>query len=391
MSEKSNKIRNIIIQFVLFILIVAAGIIVARVFVTSRKPPAKQKAEVPAPLVKSYECQAEDIQMIVQGYGTVAAKLEAQLVTQVSGNIIALPLSEGDFFKAGQVIVKIDPRDYELGVQKAKAEVASAKVKLEQEEAEAVVAKTEWNEMNPGVEPDSPLVFREPQIKEAKANLLSAAAKLDSAKLDLERTSISVPFDGRLNDKKVDLGQYVRDGESLIDVYGIDAVEINVPLEDFELEWFDIKNGSEGSEAIVSADFAGKLRRWNGRVVRSAGQIDPKSRMVHVIVEVEKPFEYEAGGVPLTPGMFVDVSIKGKTLKNAIAVPRGSVHNRDQVWVANDGHLKIKTVKIARSDRAFSYTSEGLEAGDVIITSPIDAVVDGMRIRLVEEQKESSN
>ena len=375
---KSNLKTKLIIQTALALLILAAGALISYLLIESRKPPEKVPVVKIVPLVEAVEVFSRDVQIIVKGYGTVSANTEAQVVSQVAGKVLHHSLIKGRFFKADEELVKIDPRDYELELKKAQAQIESAKVVLEQEQAEALVAKAEWYEMHPNEEPDSPLVFREPQVNEAKANLLSAQANLEKAMLDLERTTISLPFDGRVLEENIDIGQFVNVGESFARAYAIDVIEVNVPLEDSELRWFRV--GDDGSEAQVFLSFAGEPLKWTGKVVRTAGEIDPKSRMVHVIIEIEDPYAEIDNRFGLTPGMFVSVEIQGETLNTAIVIPRSAVHNRDEVWVVENKHLKITKVKIARSDRDFSYVIDGLSDRAIVITSSIDAVVDGMEV-----------
>ena len=159
--------------------------------------------------------------------------------------------------------------------------------------------------------------------------------------------------------------------------YGINAVEIPVPIEDQELAWFEIP-----SQAIVKADFAGGIHNWAGKVVRTDGQIDPKTRLVTVIVEVTGSFKKINGRPHLVPGMFVEVTIQGKVLEQVIPVPRSSIHKGVEVWVVqDDSSLRILEIEIARMDQDFAYVISGLNDGAMIVTSPLDTVTDGMKIR----------
>ena len=163
-----------------------------------------------------------------------------------------------------------------------------------------------------------------------------------------------------------------------------------MPLDDDEMEWFDAPLGyangngesdKPGPEVLVTAEFAGGIHKWNGRIVRTQGRIDPTSRMVNVVAEVENPFKETNDNVPLTPGMFVSVEIKGKLLSKIIRLPRYAVRGTDEVWLAVEGKIKIQKVKIARRDKTHAYISSGISDGDIVITSPLDIVTDGMKIR----------
>jgi multidrug efflux pump subunit AcrA (membrane-fusion protein) len=191
--------------------------------------------------------------------------------------------------------------------------------------------------------------------------------------------------------EKVDLGQYVMIGQSVGVAYGIESMEIEVPFEDKELAWFDIPgntvlvNGnvpsSKRTNVQVKADFAGGEHIWQGRVVRTTGQVDKTSRLISVVVEVPEPFKDSGSKPPLLPGMFVEVLIEGNILKNAIAVPRDAMRNSNEVWVAKDGQLHIQPLDVVRADRDFAYARSGLDDGDMIVVSSLDMVIEGMRVR----------
>jgi len=259
------------------------------------------------------------------------------------------------------------------------------------EQAEAEVARTEWKQLHPDTEPTSPLVLREPQIRKAKALLDSSEAQLATAQLRLERTSLSMSFDVLITTENVDLGQYVVMGQPLAKGYGTDSVEIEVPLKDSDLAWFDVfensifsngdSNSTRGTPAKIVADFAGAEHTWKGYVVRTAGQVDKTSRMISVVVEVPEPFDARNGRPPLLPGVFAEVLIQGNTLSNAVAVPRDAIREGNQMWLVNSNRLGIRPLKIVRADKNFAYiVSDDLDKTKVVISS-LDAAIDGMEVR----------
>jgi RND family efflux transporter MFP subunit len=386
--------------------IIIFGVAIAIVLIVLRKPPQRVEQDVQAPLVKVEPLCMRDIPMVIRGHGTVNPKVQVDIIPEVAGKVVFVhpELKVGGFIRGNERILQIDPRDYQLAVQQADAAVADAKVRLETEQAEADVARKEWSALNPGMEPTSPLVLREPQIRRAKATLASAEAQLAVAKLRLERTSLSLPFDVLITSERIDLGQYVVNGQSLGTAFGTEAVEIEVPLEDDELAWFDVfaqsifangdPNPKAQTPAEVRADFAGALHTWQGRVVRTTGQVDKMSRMVFIVVEVPEPFKISNGRPPLLPGMFAEVLIQGKTLRDAVAVPRDAVREGNQVWLVNEGRLHIQPLDVVRADKDFAYVASGLDDGANVVVSSLDAVVDGMKVRTrteIEPAQQDSN
>lgn len=377
--------------------ILILGIAAAVILFKLRKPPVRTEQDVLAPLVKVEPVRVRDIPMVIRGQGTVNPKVEVDIIPEVAGKVVFIhpELKVGGLIRHNERILLIDPRDYELAVQQADAAVADARVRLETEQAEAQVARKEWNELNPDTEPTSTLVLREPQIRRAQASLASAEAQLATAQLRLERTSVTLPFDALITNERVDLGQYVVTGQSLATAYGTDAVEIEVPLEDDELAWFDVfahsifadgdPNPAKRTPAEVRAAFAGATHTWQGRVVRTTGQVDKMSRMVFVVVEVPEPFTISDSRPPLLPGIFAEVLIHGKTLRHAVAVPRDAVREGNQIWLVNDGRLRIQPLEVVRADKDFAYVVSGLHDGAKVVVSSLDAAVNGMEVRTQAE------
>lgn len=391
--RKSHRTGRGLLQALLAIIIVGVGIAGAVIFIKLKKPPQRNEQVAQVPLVEVEQLKAQDIRMLVQGYGSVNPKVQVDIIPEVAGKVVYIhpELIVGGLIHADQTILRIDPRDYELAVRQAEAAVADAKVLLETEQAEAQVARTEWTQLHPDTEPTSSLVLREPQIRKAKAMLDSSEAQLEIAKLRLERTSLSLPFDVLITTENVDLGQYVVTGQSLAKAYGTDSVEIEVPLKDSELAWFDVfensifsnenPNSAGGTPAKVKAAFAGTEHTWEGCVVRTTGQVDRTSRMISVVVEVPEPFKVIDNRPPLLPGVFVEVLIQGNTLGNAVAVPRDAMREGNHVWLIKGNRLHILPLKIVRTDKNFAYVVSKVLDGANVVRSSLEAVVDGMKVR----------
>lgn len=395
-SEQSQKARGKshgILQAFLTVIIVLLGVCALVLLIKYKKQPQRVESDIQAPLVKIEQVHIRDIPMVVQGYGTVSPKVEVDIIPEVAGKVVLMhpELKVGGFIRRNENILQIDPRDYELAVRQAEATVADATVLLETEQAEAEVARKEWKDLHPNTEPSSTLVLREPQIRKAKATLDSAKAQLAIAKLRLERTNIFLPFDVLVASESVDLGQYVVIGQPLASAFGTEAVEIEVPLQDDELEWFDVFGSSiladddnstiKKTAATIRADFAGTEQVWEGYIVRTTGQVDRTSRMVSIVVEVPDPFKISKGGPPLLPGLFVEVFIHGKTLRDVVAIPRDAMREGNKIWLVKDNLLRIQSVDVVRADKDFAYVVTGIDNKSNVVTSSLDVAIDGMEVR----------
>jgi len=358
----------------------------------------------PPPLVRVAVVAANTVELSVHAQGTVSSRTEIELVPEVPGRVtwVSPDLRPGGFFDEGEDLVRINARDYRLEVTRAEAEVARTKVVLAREQAEAELARSEWEALEPDKKAP-PLALRKPQLMEAKALLKAAEANLEKAQMNLERTVVRAPFDGRVRSVTVDIGQFVRRGLAFAEIYAVDFVEIRLPLPDEELAFVDLPlRGAEKGAPLPSVDistrFAGKIHHWEGKVVRVEGEIDTRTRMVHVVARVPDPYDRDQGGErpPLAAGMFVQAEITGKTIENVVAVPRGALRSATELLVvdvdefagaakkAGVGKLAFRAVEVLRRERDRVLLSAGLSEGELVCLSPIEIVSEGMPVRFVE-------
>jgi RND family efflux transporter MFP subunit len=363
------------------------------------------------PLVQTADIDAAPVRVTVKAQGTVRPDREIDVVPQVSGVIewISPELEAGGFFVAGDVLARIESEDYELAQAQAQAEVERSIFQLQIERGEADVARLEWERLHPQTEPD-PLVVRTPQVQAAAAALRAAQARLRETELRLERTQLLAPFHGRVRSVVVDAGQYVTMGRAIARIYSIETAQIVVPIADEELAWIDVPSSAEVSPHIAVADaelavampsapvtikarYAGRQHEWTGRVVRSEGELDPRSRMIRLVIEVSDPYGRLNGpnpsmgadqDMPLMVGLFCDVEIRGRVLEDVYALPRGAIHAGDQVWSATrEGELRIHTADVVRTDREQGLVRLTLAPGERVITSQLKGITDGMQVRVM--------
>ncbi len=256
--------------------------------------------------------------------------------------------------------------------------------------SQAEIARLEWER----IEQDearraNPLTLYEPQLKAAEAQVDSAGSVVRQAELNLARTTVRAPFNCFIRSEQVDVGQYVRAGNKVATVAGTDRVEIVVPLQLEELTWLKIpRNGRklDGSPATVRMSIGETLQEWQGQVVRSFGEIDPRNRMAKVVVSVKDPFgkendEHEPG-VELAPGMFAEVLLHGTEIEGVFVIPREAVRDNDTVWTVDENKkLEITKVEIVRRERENVFVSSGLEEGDQVVLTGLAAAADGMLLR----------
>jgi RND family efflux transporter MFP subunit len=373
------------------LILLVAGVGAYLVFLARPEPEVRRPQVVP-PLVRVVPVIKQDVDLSVASQGTVEPRVESQLVPEVSGRVVRVSpaLVDGGFFEEGEVLLEVDPFDYRQALVEQRARVAQARLRLAREEAEADVARREWIDLGRGDEAN-PLTMREPQLADARAAVEAAEAMLQRAARDLERTTIRAPFDGRVRRKQVDVGQYITRGAPVATIYAVDAAEVRLPLPDREIAYLDLRldyrdeaNAAGGPEVILRSDFAGQVREWSGRIVRTEGEIDPKTRMVHVVARVDDPYgrERDDGPMPLAVGMFVHAEIGGRTVRDVAVLPRAALRAGDRVWIVNDDHIRFRPVQVLRAERDVVLISGGLENGELVCISPMEAVTDGMKVRV---------
>lgn len=348
----------------------------------------------PLPSIQVILAKKASFQPVIQAQGTVRAKREIELAPEVSGKImwVSPAFAAGGFFKAGEVLVEIDPRDYEFAVARGRATVADARNTLALEQAEADQAENEWRALGQGKEA-SPLVLREPQMARARAKLSSAEADLNQALLDLERTRITAPFVGRIEEKKVDMGQYVSPGKVLAVLYSTDVAEISLPITDRQLgkinlkaSYFEEEIENSVLDVRLTAEVGGKVREWFGKIVRTAGTVDRESRVLNVIVEVADPYVIVKGGAPLLNGLFVEAEIPGLEFQDVYELPRAALYNQTRVVVVDgDDSLRGRDVEILHSTRD-KVILRGLKDGERVNISPLEILIEGTKVNWVRAE-----
>ncbi len=389
-----------ILMAVLPVVILVLGGLVAKALIDSYEEPTPEPLVVEAPLVHVIPAELESMTLIVATEGTVSPRSEAQLIPEVSGKVVEISpaLVPGGFFAKDQVLMRVDPREYELAITQARAAVEQNKLRLALERQQAEIAKQEWAEVGEG-EP-SPLLFREPQITEVKASLAAAEAVLEQAQDNLERTALRAPFDGRVRSKQVDFGQFVQRGMNLGLVYPVDVAEVRLPIPNAELQYCNLPLGFRGADSAaagprvrLTARFGGQDYAWDGRIVRTEGEIDARTRMINAIAQVQDPYGRRgAGRPPLAVGMFVRAEIQGKRVRDMVRLPRSVLRGEDTVYVVErGGMLRFRTIEVFRRERDSVLIRSGIESGEQVCVSPLEAAVDGMTVRVAAESPQSSS
>ncbi len=349
-----NLIRMIINSKFLPIFIIIFGFFIS-FLISSFEPQPNKGIELPKPTAVFYEIPVKkDITLTVNTNGEVRSVTEINVIPQVSGRIVEVAdeFIDGGNITKNQPLIWIDDRDYKLAVISADSRVAQAKKLLEREIAESELAKKDWEELGEGEA--SPLTLRIPQLEEARAILNAAEADLEKAKLNLERTVITLPFDGLIKRKNAGIGQYVNAGSVLGSAFSTEKVLIPLPLTDTELSYLGLPLGYEaenffsGPKVIFKSFISRKNVEWAGRITRISGSIDSQTRLVYAYAEVLNPYDAEP---PLAIGTYVDAEIEGIFIKDGYSVSISAIKNENKIYIIDQNNkLRIKEVEIAGTE-----------------------------------------
>lgn len=389
---------NKLTTFLAPLLVMALG---AGVFATLHwaKPEPEKKEELPRPLSVFVEpVEQTNVALTVETSGEVRARTEVDIVAQVAGRVISVSseFTEGGMVFPGLALITIEDTDYRFAMLQAEAVVAAAEVGLQQAQAAANVARKQLrNAANA-----SDLALNKPQVAQANAAIKAAKADLSQTQANLARTKISLPFTGRVISTSVNVGQYVTTGTRLGRAFSTDVVEIRLPLNDSQLASLDLPIGyiapaDGGLEIDITATVAGREQSWHGRLTRLDASIERETRMLYGIAEILSPYDNNISqhGMPLAVGLYVNVKIQGREIKNAYVIPRNALRAGNQVYVINDkGRLEIRKVHVTHSSVRQAIIASGLSPAERVITSSIRNPIQGMALEALQQTyKETAN
>jgi RND family efflux transporter MFP subunit len=357
--------------------------VIAAVVLLKPTPKPQPRQQPLAPLVTVMVAEPGPVALQIDAQGTVEPKVSVELVTRVSGQVVSVApqFSAGGFFAANQPLVQIERADFEFAVVRAKASLARAEEALALERGRARQAQREWRDLGDDIA--NALFLREPQLAAAEAGVVAAQADLAKAELDLTRTRISLPFAGRVEQITVNVGQFVATGTRLGRVYASQQAELRLPLTLRQADLIDLPSGSADSYPAVSVTLTEGLQRqqWQARLVRSEAALDRRSRMLVAIAELDGGSDRQ-----LPIGAFVEATIQGRTLDDALVVPRTALYRGNQVLLVDEqSRIHYQPVQVLQN-RSESAVIRGLAAGSRLVTNHLSLAIDGMRVTVSDRE-----
>lgn len=379
-------------QFFLSIVMLAGAAAITALLYLNRPPTEIREPQYRPVTVDVAEVVKEDLRIHVQAQGTVQAVRESSLLAEVKGRVIEVSPSfnVGSFVPEGQVLLRIDPRDYETDVRRAQAAVKSAESNLAQEKGRSEVALREWRNL-PGdrqrSEEAKALYLRQPQLDHAQAQLLAAQADLQTARDNLDRTIIRSPYDAIIRAKHSDLGQFVSPGSPLADIFSVEYAEVRLPIPQGKLHYLelpDVMDQSKGHVIDLYTDTGEEIKHWTAVLHRTEGVFDERSRVLHAVARIEDPYGVQdPTREPLRIGTFVNANIAGRKIDDIVSLPRYVLRAGNSVWIVDEqNRLRSRQVKLLRTGGDYAYVSDGLDAGEMVSLTTLDSSFNSAEVHI---------
>ncbi len=369
-------------------LVAVVGLVFAWLVLTGKpKPEPKPPTDVLRPAVSVIEVRPAAMALSVHTQGTIEPRTRINLVAQVGGKVesVANHFVDGAFFQAGDILLNIESDDYQFAIARAKSAVAAAEQRLAEERGRNRQAKREWRDL--GTDEANALFLREPQMRAAEAALEAARADQAAAELALERTRIRAPFDGRIEVRRADLGQFVTAGSPVAEIYATDVMQVRLPLTDSQLAALSLplySTAEVSRPVILESRFGGDDWQWQAQLRRVEAVVDRQSRALHAIAEVDQPFSAgQSGKPPLTPGMFVHANIPTPAIEGLVKLPAVALRSDDSILVVDsDSRLERRVVEVRRRTQEWAWIS-GVPAGTRVVREQTGLLVSGLAVEVV--------
>ena len=380
-SVKQQETRTMRILLILGIPLLA--IVAAIAMVSLREEPAKKERVELDPLVDVLVLESMTTSFSVRSQGTVKPRTETVLSAEVSGTIVSISpkFIAGGIFDANEALMRIDPTNYEVALEQAKALVEQRQIEFD------------------GARKLKSQGYRaEAEYASAVAALASAKAELVRAQRNLERTYIKLPYGGMVLSKDSDLGQFVSQGTRLGVTFATDFAEVRLPLTDLDLAFVTLPDaadiaasgGADGPDVVLSAVRKGKPTEWRAKIARTEGVVDEKSRVTYAVARIDDPYRLHSDGPALPVGTFVSAEINGTVAENVIRVPRSAVRGSDKLVMVDEGNkLQIRQVDVIRTDANYAYVSAETLDGSLVVMTALESPINGMAVRTNQNRQQS--
>lgn len=388
MSDKKRTLKKSVVLtfFICLLIAVITGAIVW--YINNSEPIAQRETATKRNpmLVETFTVTKQTYRPQIQVLGRVEPAREVTLRPRITGEVIRIAdnFEPGAMVQAGDILVTLDPADFEIALAERRSELHQAEADLTIEKGRQQVARQEFALTGQKLESSQrALVLREPQLKTVQARLEATRAAVAQAQLDLDRTSIKAPFDTQVVERMVNQGSQVERGDPMAQLIGIDEywVIASVPLN--QLKWIQFgQDNTEPSHATIrKRGIWEEEQERHGVVQRFIGTLDEQTRLARVLITVDDPLALNSDAPPLVLDAIVQTIIEGRPLEDVVRLDRDYLRQNDTVWVMQEGKLSIRQAKVLFRDAEYAYIKNGLEDGDKVVKTSLSRVREGAELR----------
>ncbi|MFW6348124.1 MAG: efflux RND transporter periplasmic adaptor subunit [Cyclonatronaceae bacterium] len=385
--------RNITLLVCLGILL-AGGLLILLIFNTEPEAAQAGASKETAMLVNVTEAEKGRFTPVISAMGTVRASQEIMLQPRINGEVMALSenFSPGGYVQKGEVMLRIDPADYQNTLARRRSELQQAQTDLMVEQGRQNVARQDYEVLGDSLPGQNrALVLREPQLDAARARVEAAEAAVEQAQLELDRTTLRAPFDAYILSRNANVGSQVGPGDTIAELVGTQTYWVEATVPQRSLRWIEMpENGQSGKPVHIrnrSAWPEGSTR--TGELYRLIGSVDGQTRLARLLISVDDPHGQEDAEMPkerMILGSFVEAQIPGRELENVVRINRDYIRENDTVWLMESDSLRIEEADIVFEDEEFAYVRDGVQEGERIITTNLATVVEGAALRLEDSE-----
>ena len=353
------------IKIVTPLVVVIVAVLLAMMMIKNKPEPQKDTSTVSVPMVHVMEVEQAAVASKIVAYGTVAAKQQVELSSELTGTIVWVSdkFNTGVQVEQGEVLLRIDPINYQVALSDAEATLANAELALS----------------------DAKTLKLRAAVSEASARVEASQQRVRKAKDDLSKTAIKVPFNAIIDARFVEIGQYITAGTKVAHLLGTDAAEIRLPLTPMQKNLLSLDAQENGTTVKVSANIGNQLVYWDGKIGRIELHIDEQTRVFPLVVEVAVPYDKNKHVVDLPFGLFVKVEVPGYVMHNTVRLPRSALHDGEYVYLLVDGKLQRRVVRVTSLDHEDSvFVQHDLHDGEIVVLSNLAVMFEGMRIQAVQ-------
>jgi len=386
-------VTNVVVCLGILAASVAAVVVINRTEPTAERIEATRKS---AALVETITVERGTFSPILSVLGTVEPAQDVVLAPRISGQVVELSpkFVPGGMVQRGDLLLRIDPSDFENAMSIRKSELEQAEASLEIERGRQSLAKKELALLEGTIdETNRALVLREPQIASIRAEVNAAKAAVERAQLDLERTSVFAPFDAQILTRSVNIGSQVTPGDELARLVGVEEYWIMAAVPVRSLLWVQFPDADDRGSSVTLRNPgswpAGAERQ--ARVARMIGTLDEQSRLARVLITVDDPLGRDHDVPPLILDTLIETNIEGRPIEDVVRLQREYVREEDTVWLMKDNQLEIRPTDVVFRDAQYAYIRDGLETGDEVVTTTLATVADGVGLRKIDATSETGS